>query len=498
MKKRVYMLAALLLLSLVLAGCSSTVGEHTSTFFNQAGSVLSTAANSSRLIAEAEANVAAEEEEEADPNALSKPADFTVSEDGDFSFDAVEGAALYNVGIYSDSKTKEADYTMQIDDDGSSVYTGTIDDILAANATVDFMGNPQEAEPLKYGTWSIRVCAVPDYETSDRTASPEAKDSYVVSGPVDYGDIEFGSMWDTFSEELTVKISGMDCSSTMYPTDVIVTLTNEADASDVVTVDVIDIDSDTVEAVTSDVEPDAEYEVSAEFQWDPEYVTNPEYTAPNTGVAETSSENNLLTGDFYYIDAIYNNFGFPHVQMDFDLEKGGLAGVWYKDPNAASADPFMMMMGGGDTADEDEDGNAYFEAIPKAAENGAKYSYDIEITSPAGKIYATPYTDSGQGSTIIWGTLDLFDDGTFTMELEYQYILTDTISSGVYYIPGAICTGKYTDNGDGTVNLSYDHTNSYESDYTVVTELTGKAAEYAKDHPDFEQKFENPFGGETP
>ncbi|MCD8123940.1 MAG: hypothetical protein LUE23_02740 [Lachnospiraceae bacterium] len=486
MKKKWTILTVAGLTAAMLTGCSTNAAEHASTYFSQIKEVLYTATNSQRLIAEAEA---AAETEEVDENALSKPANFTVDEEGNYSFDAVENAEYYYVYIYEDSSTKEATASLKVMEDGSSTYTGNVTDILAGSSEESGEGE-QETTTLGYGAWSIRVAACPDYENTDYTASGEAKCEYLVTGEVDYGDPQFSAMWNIFDNELTISVTGMNCSTTAYPTDIILTLTNTEDSSDVVTIDITDIDDDSVEGVTTDAQAGATYEISAEFVWDANYVTNPEYTVEG-GSAETSSTDNLLTGEFYYVDDIYYSFGFPHVQLNFDPETGGQAGVWYKDPASVTTGGFSTS--DEEETDEEEDKNCYFEATPKDAENGALYSFDIVITSPAGKIYATPYTDSGQGTTIIWGSMDVFEDGTFSMELEYQYILTDTISSGVYYVPGAICYGSYTTNSDGTLNLSYDHTNCSETDYEVVTELTGKAAEYAEENPDFEQVFVNPF-----
>ena len=47
-----------------------------------------------------------------------------------------------------------------------------------------------------------------------------------------------------------------------------------------------------------------------------------------------------------------------------------------------------------------------------------------------------PKLSPGSGSTDrIFGTMDIFDDGTFRMEIEYQYISTDRMNSAVYYVP---------------------------------------------------------------
>ena len=71
--------------------------------------------------------------------------------------------------------------------------------------------------------------------------------------------------------------------------------------------------------------------------------------------------------------------------------------------------------------------HAYFEATPKAAENGAEYSYDIIVSSPSGSITATPKLSPGGATTKhIFGTLDIYADGTFKMNIEYQYLRTDS------------------------------------------------------------------------
>lgn len=129
----------------------------------------------------------------------------------------------------------------------------------------------------------------------------------------------------------------------------------------------------------------------------------------------------------------------------------------------------------GESNSEETDRNAYFEATPIAAANGAKYSYDIVVSSPSGSVGLGARITSGSVAAG-YGTLDIFDDGTFRMELEYQYIRMDRISSMVSYMPGAECYGTYTVNPDGTLNLSYDHINAAMTDFAVVTELTGKAA----------------------
>ncbi len=452
--------------TLLLTGCSSNIAEHTNTYFTQMKNVVSTALNSSKLIAAAE-SAAAEKTSTVKENALATPTNFVVNEDGSYSFDAVENAVYYYLYVYENSVTVDASTSLKIEDDGSASYSGNLSEL----------GN------FSYATWNIRVVAYPDYEEGTYSASAEAKCDYVVTGAVEYGEPSFSSMWTLTSGELQIKVGDMEYGMTAFPTSIVLTLTNQADASDVVTIEIDDISDTEVTGSTTEVQADATYDIVAEFTWDEEYVSNPSFTTAG-GSASTSSTENLVTGEFYYSSSIFNSFDFPHVQLSFNLEEGGLAGVWYKDPSSSSGgwNPW-----GAVEEDEDADKNCYFYATPIAAESGALYSYDIEVTCPDSSITATPKAAPGSGTTDhIFGVLNIYADGTFSIEIEYQYISTDMMNAAVYYVPGVICYGVYTTNSDGTVNLSYDHENATETDYAIVTELTGKAAAYAEEHADDE------------
>lgn len=476
-------LAAVLCLGL-LTGCSTNAGEHISTYFTQMSNVVTTAIEAQQARAAAESGSSDTEDSSTNENALATPTNFTVDEDGNYSFDAVENAVSYYLYIYEDAQTKDATYSMEITDDGSDTYTGNVSDVLDANATTDWFGNVQEAN-LAYGTWSIRVVAIPDYENTDYTASGEAKCDYMVSGEVEYGEPTFCYMWSIFGNELTIKVDGMNYSTTAYPTSILLTLTNTADSGDVVTIEITDVSSSSVTGSTEEVSLDATYSISAEFTWGETYVSNPSYTTDG-GTAVTSSEENLISGEFYYSSDIFNSFDFPHVYEGFDPEAGGSVGVWYNENTSVSSG-----WGQEEESDEETDTNAYFEATPIEANDGALYSYDIVISSPCGSITATPRLSPGSANTeYIYGTLDLYEDGTFTMEIEYQYISTDMMNASVYYVPGVVCNGVYTTNSDGTLNLSYDHENASETDYDIVTELTGKAAEVAAASADSEAEME--------
>jgi hypothetical protein len=478
--KKVSILTSAALCAAFLSSCGTNVAEHTNTYFNQMTNVITTAVNAATAD-----RSATEGEEQVDENALATPANFAVDEAGNYSFDGVENAQYYYIFVYTDENSMDATaQSEKIIEDGSGTYTGNLNDFC--NFT--------------YETWNIRVVAYPDYENSDYSASPTARCDYVVSGAVEYQEPTVDYMWTVTSNKLTVKMSDMEYGQTAYPTSITVTLTNKADANDVVTVAVADVSSSSVTAETTECKADASYAITMDFAWDENYVTNPSYSTEG-GEAQTSSEENLISGNFFYSSAIFNNFDFPHVKMNFDPVNGGDAGYWYNDGSnsAGSWGPW----GAEQNDDEDTDKNCYFEATPKAAEDGARYSYDVVITSPSGSITASPKLSPGSGSTdAIYADMNIYDDGTFSVEIEYQYIRTDAMNAAVYYVPGVICYGVYTENSDGTLNLSYDHENAEETDYAIVTELTGKAAEAAANKPqdedDTQQEGGMPEGGNMP
>ena len=453
----------------IMTGCSTKVGEHSSTYFKQMSYVFTTAAKNA---------AGTDSASSVDPNALLAPGNFTVNEDGSYSFDGVEEAQYYYIYVYANNTTKDATaQSEKILEDGSGTYTGSLADF--ANLT--------------YQDWTVRVVAYPDAD-GGKKPSPASSATYTKAGAVDYGEPQIYYMWSLASKTLTIKVDDMEYGNTAYPTNIHLTLTNTADASDVIELDIDDVAFSSATASTTAAKADATYTVQADFTWDADFVSNPSYSASGAE-AETSSSENKIAGDFYYSSAIFKAFDFPHVQENFDPVNGGQAGMWFNNGSESSS---RMPW---ETVDEDDetDTNAYFEATPKAAENGAEYSYDIIVSSPSGSITATPKLSPGGASTKhIFGSLDIFADGTFKMTIEYQYLRTDMMNAAVYYVPGVECSGIYSKNADGTLNLSYDHENAKETDYDIVQEVTGKAAEWLAEHPD-EALSESPMmGGPMP
>lgn len=108
--------------ALLLAGCGTSVGEHANTYFSQMGNVIRTAIDSARAEKEADSSPT----QTVDANALAAPANFTVDENGNYSFDGVENAQYYYVYVYSDATGVEAvAQSEQIPENGSASYSGS-------------------------------------------------------------------------------------------------------------------------------------------------------------------------------------------------------------------------------------------------------------------------------------------------------------------------------------------------------------------------------------
>lgn len=452
--KRILAVAVLAALCLALTGCGTQAASNLGRYFSYMAGVVETSVSSSRAIRASKNAVAA-----VDENTLPAPENFAVDADGGYRFDAVDGAAYYILYVYADAVTVDASATSaKIENDGSASFSGNVSDF----------------SNLSYGDWYVGVVAYPDYSVSEMKASAPAKAEYLLSGAVELGEPSFGSMWSVATNTLEITVGGMSFGGTAYPERMELTLTNTADSADVVELNTDSVGS-SVTVTTDACTAGASYAIAADFFWDETLVTNPTASADG-GTAQTSATDNLIDEDYAYTGSIFKGCDFPHVQRDFDPKAGGCAGMWVNNGSAGGA---SMGMGSGEASaeadDEETDRNVYFDAVPIAAANGAQYSYDVEVTSPAGNVSLGSRITGGSVATG-YGTLDIFADGTFRMELEYQYITTDRVNSQVSYMPGAQCYGTYTVNPDGTLNLSYDHANASLTDFAIVTELTGKAA----------------------
>lgn len=360
LRKLLSLLLMVCVLGLLCTSCATTALDNINTYYAEVGPVMddwfasSTSADGSATESQ---NAAAK---------LDTPADFTLSENGDYFFTGVANADYYLVYF------------------------------CAPDATGD-------SDPFLFSSNSIA-----------------ATGTYSFSGAQDAPVVDY--LWNTFDGTVDVQVSNIaDYMYQAYPDSVEVTFTNTADSADTVVVTVEELSADHYNAVSDALTPGATYDITAVAHSENAYVTNP--TSDTTQVAQgvTFAGHNVISANYYYTDGIArNSFSYPQYVDRFDLTNGGV----FNCGNSSISFNFT--------------------ATPTTASAGSAYTYSM--------------TSDNRPFAIKNGTLELYTDGTFRFD---QY--SEMPPQGPSHIEGI-----WTDNGDGTANLSFDHSTlrtSLDPDY---------------------------------
>ena len=341
---------------------------------------------------------------------LDAPGSFTLSENGDYSFTGVAGADYYLVYFCAPDATGDSDAFLFSSDsipaagEGGEVYEGNVDDLVRYG----------------YGEYLVKVFAFPNLNDSTHAMSTAATATYSFSGAQDAPVIDY--LWNTFTDTIDIQVSNIaDYMYQSYPDKVEVTFTNTADSADTVVVTLEDLSAE-VYSITSDaLTRGATYDISAVGYSESAYVTNP--TSDTTAVAQgvTFDGHNVISANYYYTDGIArNSFSYPQYVDRLDLTAGGV----FNCGNVSISFNFT--------------------ATPVAASAGSAYSFSM--------------VSDNRPFAIKDGILELYPDGTFRFD---QY--SEMPPQGPSHIEGI-----WTDNGDGTANLSFDHSTlrtSLDPDY---------------------------------
>lgn len=427
---------------LCLAGCSTSVVEQTTSYFTRIGEKLA-------ILAGDDTSDDSSSDEDSTKTALSAPESFTVDTDGSYSFSAVENADYYIVYMY-DANSEDEEYlyiSSNIEDDGSSSYSGTLTELGYA-----------------YGDYRVEVIAYPEVGDETYRKSDASSVEFVCSGEV--ADPEVSFLWDGFEGTFTIQLSNFsDYSASAYPDLLTVTLTNESDSSDVVTVTIEDMDpeDDTWYTSTTEVTEGTTYAVTASVEWDEVIVTNASFDL-DLGSFTADADYNASYGVVGYLNSdIYDSMDFPMVADSLSTEAESSAGVWY------SFTPLSVGHKGEITTASF--GTSYYEytATPTETTSGSAYSFTIVASSVSlveESADANPW-GATTTTTDYTGELELYEDGTFNLHLDYQYLGVNAWSGEISEFLGSDISGTWVMNDDGTIHLSYDHTSTVlgESEY---------------------------------
>lgn len=347
-------------LCLGLTGCGSSAPTHLKSYFSSVSSIVSNLSSSGQDTTSSSSSSSSSSETEENSSAiqLDTPADFTVGEDGSYSFSAVENASQYLIYFCETTATEDGDdylySSSSISDTGADSYSGLLSDEIQA----------------AYGAYLVKVFALPDLTDTTYSMSSAAAVEYTLTGA--QSDPEIDYFWNAIDSELEVVLTNVeDYAYQAYPDSVDVIFTDVDGASADVTVSIAEVSADNYTAVSDQLEKGVTYSVTAVSTSGSEYVTNKETDAVTVAQALTPGDVNQLSDGYTWSDGWAS---FPRLTENFDLS-GGLAGV--------------LLGEGGNSAD--------MVCTATDAGSGVSYAYTCEA-------------DYGVFNVV--GTLELYSDGT--------------------------------------------------------------------------------------
>lgn len=403
MKKRVTVLLLALLLALSLTGCATTAADNASMFLSVYGTQLST------LISGGQSGTTSTDGRKQ----LETPANFTCTAGGDYSFDSVENADYYVIYLYKN---------------GSSTY-----DYVSENITGDGTISGSIAElQYAYGDYEVTCVAYPDYTSETYRASESASVTMKVEGEVVEPSLTF--FWDCFAQELQVIwLNSSDYVATDYPQTMELTIGDSTDT--------LEMDAETTAYTIEGTEVGQTYEVDVTITFDSNYVSNSSFEL-DLGSVTCDEQANFAPEGYSYNSGLYSYADFPISGEHFDLTAGGEIGRWKIAKNANA-----WMSNTSETAEY-----LIYTATPTDTIAGDAYTYSVLAANDDG---SDVYTSNFGTMNSFTGTLHLYSDNTFKLELDAIYICTDLISNAEQWHNASTVEGRWYENGDGTVNLSY-------------------------------------------
>lgn len=395
MKNRKAMLLILLIcvLCLLCSACSTSAFDNADSYQREVSSVLRTWFSGSARSSGADAD------NEEDTDRLAAPGSFTLSADGAYSFTGVENADYYLIYFCAPDATDDRDAflftsnAIQAEGTGGESYAGNVNDLVQYG----------------YGAYLVKVFAFPNMNDSQHSMSTAATADFSASGAQDAPVIDY--FWNTFDGTIDLQVTNInDYTYQAYPEQVEVTFTNVADAADTVVLTMENLSAESYSLTSDALTPGSSYDITAVSYNSSEFVTNAASEMTQVAQNVTFAGHNVISQNYYYTDGIARkSFSYPQVTPSLNVTEGG---VLNSDNTAFSFT---------------------FTATPTAANPGSAYSFIVAAN-------CRPFGFDN-------ATLELYTDGTFQFN-QYAEMPPEGPSS---------IQGIWTDNGDGTVTMSYNH-----------------------------------------
>lgn len=162
-------------MALVLCSCS-TAASNANRYFTSAGAIATNMMNSGKVSNGSTASAASE----STAAALPTPGDFTMSEDGTYSFTGVDGAGYYLLYFCEPGADPS---------DDSFIYTS--EPINAVSGTTTYTGSYLDVMQAAYGEYQARVVAFPAVgDTTSSMSSPACVD-FIAEGEQSLPTLEY-------------------------------------------------------------------------------------------------------------------------------------------------------------------------------------------------------------------------------------------------------------------------------------------------------------------
>lgn len=406
MKKQVLMCLLVLAMVLGFAGCTTAM-DNLDTYVSLMGTQVSTLLNGGISGAE----------QTDERIQLDAPGNFTCDAAGNYSFEGVDNANYYVIYLYKN---------------GSSTYDYVSDSITGSGAISGSIADLHYG----FGDYEVTCVAYPDYTSETYRGSQASSATIKVTGEVEEPSLTF--FWDCFANELhVIWLNSNAYDSTICPETMNITLSGEISKEFSLA-----MDASTTSYLLEGAEPGATYEVNATVTFDSNYVTNASFQQ-NLGTVTCDERANFAPAGYEYNSGLYQYADYPLSGENFDLTSGGEIGRW-----KVSHDSNAWMSVTSATAEY-----LIYTATPSETESDDAYTYAVVAANDDD---SDVYSGSFGTMHDFGGTLHLYTDGTFKLELDATYICTDLISNAEQWHNGSYIEGCWYENGDGTVDLSYD------------------------------------------
>ena len=432
--KKIVALLLILAVCFSLTACT-TAGENVNEYFNQV----------SKKLAIINGNKSSSSDSSDSKTPLAAPANLTIDENGNFSFESVENADNYIVYFY-DKSTDVGRYN--------------------SNPITETSGNLRDLVDYAFGIYNIKVVAYPDATDKTYKKSDAATAEYTYQGEVVAP--EYAYRWDCFTKEFGVELVNIaEYEKSTFPLSAEITLTPASGDAVTLSIEGFSLEDNIFSAGTESL-ANGDYTITAVTTWDSEIVTN-SVIESDIGNVTISDKYNAMSAGYGYLNTdVYTTLDYPTV-ADFDPTVGGSIGTWYYFENYKVSYKGVVTTA---TFGERDVEDVWYTATPaETVTDGSLYSFDIELQNASGKISLYDgffYHDQNKG----YGTLEVKEDGTFTLEI-LGSVQEESSSQqggmgmgGSGGVPHGSIQGTWIDNGDGTIKLSYDRT-------TAVSDSTG-------------------------